>query len=60
QKKPVRRCGIGKRKQLGPERSEDKASGEDDKTRRSKRLRASSTKEERSVARPETPTPASA
>jgi len=54
-KKPVRRCGIGKREQPGPERSEIKASGEDDKTRRSKRLRASSAKEERSVARPETP-----
>ncbi|MHB8543234.1 MAG: RNA-guided endonuclease InsQ/TnpB family protein, partial [Leptospirales bacterium] len=60
QKKPVRRCGIGKRKQLGPERSEVKASGEEDKTRRSKGLRASSAKEERSVARPETPTTASA
>ncbi|MCL5284157.1 MAG: transposase [Nitrospirae bacterium] len=60
QRKPVRRCGIGKRKQLGQELSEDKASGEENKTRRSKRLRASSAKEELSVARPETPTTASA
>ncbi|MHB1605459.1 MAG: zinc ribbon domain-containing protein [Leptospirales bacterium] len=55
QKKPVRRCGIGKQKQLGQERSEVKASGEENKTRRPKRLRASSTKEEFSVVRPETP-----
>ncbi len=60
QRKPVRRCGIGKRKQLGQELSEDKASGEDYKTRRSKRLRVSSAKEEFSVVRPETPTTASA
>ncbi|EQD25403.1 MAG: hypothetical protein D084_Lepto4C00155G0005 [Leptospirillum sp. Group IV 'UBA BS'] len=60
QRKPVRRCGIGKRKQRGPERSEDKASYDPDKTRRSKRLRASSAKEELSVVRPETPTTASA
>jgi putative transposase len=60
QKKPVRRCGIGKRKHLGQELSEDKASGEENKTQRPKRLRASSAKEERSVARPETPTTASA
>ncbi|MHB1747076.1 MAG: RNA-guided endonuclease InsQ/TnpB family protein, partial [Leptospirillum sp.] len=36
QKKRVRRCGIGKEKQPGPERSEVKASGEDDKTQRPK------------------------
>ncbi|MHB1729168.1 MAG: RNA-guided endonuclease InsQ/TnpB family protein, partial [Leptospirillum sp.] len=55
QKKRVRRCGIGKEKQLGPERSEVKASGEDDKTRRTKRLRASSAKEEHPLVRSETP-----
>ena len=60
QKKTVRRCGIGKQKPLGQERSEVKASGEDDKTRRAKRLRASSAKEEFSVVRSETPTTASA
>jgi len=55
QKKPVRRCGIGKQKQLGQELSEVKASGEDNKTQRPKRLCASSAKEEFSVARSETP-----
>ncbi len=55
QKKPVRRCGIGKQKQLGQERSEVKASGEDNKTQRPKRLRASSAKEERPIVRSETP-----
>ena len=59
-KKEVRRCGIGKPKQLGPERSEVKASGEENKTQRPKRLRASSTKEERPLVRAETPTTASA
>ena len=54
--KTIRRCGIGKLKTLGPERSEVKASGEDDKTRRTKRLRASSAKEELPLARSETPT----
>ena len=53
--KTIRRCGIGKLKTLGPERSEVKASGEDDKTRRSKRLRAASAKEELPLARSETP-----
>jgi putative transposase len=53
--KTIRRCGIGKLKTLGPERSEVKASGEDDKTRRTKRLRASSAKEELPLARSETP-----
>ena len=48
-KKEVRRCGIGKPKQPGPERSEVKASGEENKTQRPKRLRASSTKEEPSA-----------
>ena len=60
QKKTVRRCGIGKQKQPGQELSEVKASGEENQTRRPKRLRASSAKEELSVARPETPTTASA
>ena len=60
QKKTVRRCGIGKRKQRGQELSEVKASGEEHQTRRPKRLRASSAKEELSVARSETPTTASA
>ncbi|MHB1747703.1 MAG: RNA-guided endonuclease InsQ/TnpB family protein [Leptospirillum sp.] len=55
QKKRVRRCGIGKEKQLGPERSEVKASGEEHKTQRPKRLRASSAKEERPLVRSETP-----
>ena len=55
QKKEVRRCGIGKLKTLGQELSEVNASGEDDKTRRTKRLCAASAKEERPVARPETP-----
>ncbi|MHB8370402.1 MAG: zinc ribbon domain-containing protein [Leptospirales bacterium] len=45
QKKPVRQCGIGKRKHLGQE-SCDKASGEENKTQRPKGLRASSAKEE--------------
>ena len=58
--KTIRRCGIGKLKTLGPERSEVKASGEDDKTRRTKRLRAASAKEELPLARSETPTTASA
>ncbi len=53
QKKEVRRCGIGK--QLGQELSEVKASGEDNKTQRPTRLRASSAKEERPLARAETP-----
>ena len=56
--KTARRCGIGKPKHLGPERSEVKASGEDSQTRRPKRLRAASTKEERPLARAETPTTA--
>ena len=60
QKKPVRRCGIGKQKQLGQELSEVKASGEEHQTRRPKRLRASSAKEERPLVRSETPTTASA
>ena len=60
QKKRVRRCGIGKEKQPGPERSEVKASGEEHKTQRPKRLRASSAKEERPLVRSETPTTASA
>ncbi|MHB1900066.1 MAG: hypothetical protein ACYCSV_11505, partial [Leptospirillum sp.] len=71
QKKRVRRCGIGKEKQPGPERSEVKASGEKHKTQRPKRpnaqtpkrpnaqtpkrLRASSAKEERPLVRLETP-----
>ena len=55
QKKEVRRCGIGKLKTLGQELSEVKASGEDDKTRRPRGLLAASAKEERPVARPETP-----
>ena len=58
-KKEVRRCGIGKRKQLGQE-SCVKASGEDNKTQRPKRLRASSAKEELPLARAEIPTTASA
>ncbi len=55
QKKEVRRYGIGKPKQLGQELSEVKASGEDDKTRGPKRLRASSAKEEYPLVRSETP-----
>jgi len=55
QKKPIRRCGIGKRKHLGREPSEVNASGEDDKTRRPTRLLAASAKEEHLAARPETP-----
>ncbi|MHB1899776.1 MAG: zinc ribbon domain-containing protein [Leptospirillum sp.] len=55
QKKRVRRCGIGKEKQLGPELSEVKASGEESKTQRTKRLRASSAKEEHPLVRSETP-----
>ncbi|MHB1565085.1 MAG: RNA-guided endonuclease InsQ/TnpB family protein, partial [Leptospirillum sp.] len=55
QKKRVRRCGIGKEKQPGPERSEVKASGEEHKTQRPKRLRASSAKEEHPLVRSETP-----
>ena len=54
-KKEVRRCGIGKQKQLGQELSKAKASGEENKTQGPKRLCASSAKEELSVARPETP-----
>ncbi|MHB1899777.1 MAG: zinc ribbon domain-containing protein [Leptospirillum sp.] len=60
QKKRVRRCGIGKEKQLGPELSEVKASGEESKTQRTKRLRASSAKEEHPLVRSETPPTASA
>ncbi len=45
QKKAVRRCGIGKQKQRGQE-ARVKASGEEDKTQRPKRLRASLAKEE--------------
>ena len=45
---------------LGPERSEVKASGEENKTQRPERLRASSAKEELSVVKPETLTTASA
>ncbi len=55
QKQEVRRCRIEKLRTLGREPSEVNASEEDDKTRRPRRLRASSTKEERPVARPETP-----
>ena len=54
QKKEGRRCGIGKRKQLGQE-SCVKASGEENKTQGPTRLRASSAKEERSLVRAETP-----
>ncbi|MGC8529980.1 MAG: RNA-guided endonuclease InsQ/TnpB family protein, partial [Leptospirillia bacterium] len=59
QKKTVRRCGIGKQKQRGQEACV-KASGEDHKTRRPKRLCASSAKEEYPLVRAETPTTASA
>ena len=60
QKQEVRRCRIEKLRTLGREPSEVNASEEDDKTRRPRRLRASSTKEEHPLARPETPTTASA
>ena len=53
------RCGIGKEKQLGQDACV-KASGEDNKTRKPKRLRASSAKKERLILRSETPTTASA
>ncbi len=46
QKKEIWRCGIGKGKQLGREPSEVKASFDSDQTRRPKRLRETSAKED--------------